>query len=553
MSKTVAWHKRIGVRLGGVTLLLLAVSLLLILGAFYTLSSMQGDSASLSLFGKGRMQLYQVLYFAQRVAVEQNEASPEARADLENMDKAFEDRFRQLEKGDPSQGVPAATDPIIVNEIRERKQAWEEKMKPLVDHILKAAKRDDAAKDASKREDVAKDLSDLDTLARNGLDTLEKGVGQYQAGLADKAQRFYWVLLGFGLLVLAVTGLVLRIAWGVAHRTHALARTADRIAGGELSVAAPVAGGDELAALGEAFNTMTGNLRTTIEAEQQRRKRIEQLIENIREAVGQLTSASAEVLASATQQAAGAREQAAAVTETVATVDEVTQTADQATQRAKGLGDAVQKALQVGQSGRKAAEDSIAALTRVQEQVEATAENILALAEQAQAIGEITAAVADVAEQTNLLALNAAIEASRAGEHGKGFAVVAGEVKALADQSKKATAQVRQILGEIQKGTNAAVLSTEEVTKGVASAGRVTDQAGQTIRALAETLAEAAQAAAQITASAGQQATGMAQIHQAMRSIDEAARQNLAALRQSEQAAQNLNGLGTRLAALSTE
>ena len=241
------------------------------------------------------------------------------------------------------------------------------------------------------------------------------------------------------------------------------------------------------------------------------------------------------------------------MTETVATVDEVTQTSEQSTQRAKALADAVQRTQQIGQSGRKATEDSIAALARVQEQVEATAENILALAEQAQAIGEITAAVADVAEQTNLLALNAAIEASRAGEHGKGFAVVAGEVKALADQSKKATAQVRQILGEIQKGTNAAVLSTEEVTKGVAGAGRVTDQAGQTIKALAETLAEAAQAAAQITASAGQQATGMAQIHQAMRSIDEAARQNLAALRQSEQAAQNLNGLGTRLAALSAE
>jgi len=296
---------------------------------------------------------------------------------------------------------------------------------------------------------------------------------------------------------------------------------------------------DELGELAKAFNHMT--------------EKRQQALDGIRDAVGQLTSSSAEVLASTTQQAAGAQEQAAAVAETVATVDEVTQTADQAAQRAKSLGDAVQKALQVGQSGRKATEDSITALSKVQEQVEATAENILALAEQAQAIGEITAAVADVAEQTNLLALNAAIEASRAGEHGKGFAVVAGEVKALADQSKKATAQVRQILGEIQKGTNAAVLSTEEVTKGVASAGRVTDQAGQTIKALAETLAEAAQAAAQITASAGQQATGMAQIHQAMRSIDEAARQNLAALRQSEQAAQNLSGLGARLAALSAE
>src|SRR5258708_16939771 len=90
----------------------------------------------------------------------------------------------------------------------------------------------------------------------------------------------------------------------------------------------------------------------------------------------------------------------------------------------------------------------------VREQIESTAQNIRALAEQAQAIGDIIATVNDIAEQTNLLALKAAIEASRAGEHGKGFAVVASEVKALADQSKKATAQVRQILGNLQKAPN---------------------------------------------------------------------------------------------------
>ena len=55
--------------------------------------------------------------------------------------------------------------------------------------------------------------------------------------------------------------------------------------------------------------------------------------------------------------------------------------------------------------------------------------------------------------------LSNAIEASRAGKHGKGFSVVANEVKALADPSKKATAQVRAILGEIQKATNTAVMN----------------------------------------------------------------------------------------------
>jgi methyl-accepting chemotaxis protein len=183
----------------------------------------------------------------------------------------------------------------------------------------------------------------------------------------------------------------------------------------------------------------------------------------------------------------------------------------------------------------------------VKDRVETTAENILTLAEQAQAIGDIIAAVTDIAEQTNLLALNAAIEASRAGEHGRGFAVVAGEVKTLADQSKKATGQVRLILGQIQKATNTAVLSTEEVTKGVAFAIKVGGQAGDTIKVLAETLADTALAVTQITAAVGQQALGMSQIHQAMKNIDQVAKQNTVATRQSAQAAENLNALGLTL------
>jgi methyl-accepting chemotaxis protein len=270
----------------------------------------------------------------------------------------------------------------------------------------------------------------------------------------------------------------------------------------------------------------------------------------VRGAVNQLTATGAELLAATTAQASGAQEQAAAVTQTVTTVDEVTQTSDQAAQRARDVGAATQRNLDAARAGRKAVAESIAALGTAQHQVETTAENILALAEQAQAIGDIIATVNDIAEQTNLLALNAAIEASRAGEHGRGFAVVAAEVKALADQSKKATAQVRQILGEIQKATNTAVLSTEEVTKGVAAAGKVADQAGGTIGSLADALEDAARAAAQIVASAGQQATGMAQIHQAMRNIDQVTRQNLAASRQTEQAARDLNGVGTRLTRL---
>jgi methyl-accepting chemotaxis protein len=274
------------------------------------------------------------------------------------------------------------------------------------------------------------------------------------------------------------------------------------------------------------------------------------IIRPVRIAVDALASTAAELLAGTTQQASGMRQQSSAVSETVTTVDEVLKTSEQAAQRASAVADSSRRAVEVSDRGREAVRDTLDAMGTVKDRTSSIAESILTLSEQAQSIGEIIASVTEIAEQTNLLALNAAIEASRAGEHGRGFTVVAAEIKTLADQSKKATLQVRQILNDIQKATNAAVMVTEDGTKSVNVALDAVEEAGRTISALAETIAEAAKTALQISASAGQQNTGMAQIHQAMAQINAAANQNLAATKQSEQAAQNLNTLGGRLKAM---
>ncbi|MBA3673084.1 MAG: hypothetical protein H0W68_13830 [Gemmatimonadaceae bacterium] len=270
----------------------------------------------------------------------------------------------------------------------------------------------------------------------------------------------------------------------------------------------------------------------------------------LQETANGIAASSTEILAATTEQAAGTNESMAAVTETVATVDEVAQTATQSAQRARTVADAAQRAAEGGRAGRKAVGESVSAMQLVQVQVETMARGIVALAEQAQAIGEITTAVSDIAEQTKLLALNAAVESTRAGEHGRGFALVAAEIKALAGEAKESTTQVRRLLTEIQRATSAAVMATEQGTKQTAAAVKQVGQAGDIISQLSDVIEESAQAAAQIVASAGQQALGMDQIRQAIANIHDATQQNLTATRQSESAAQNLSTLGGELVGL---
>lgn len=299
------------------------------------------------------------------------------------------------------------------------------------------------------------------------------------------------------------------------------------------------------------------NITERKQAEEERRKseqervRSEQermrLFDGVREAVKSLAIASTEILSTTTQQASSAQQQAASVTETATTVEELTHTAEESSGRAQAVADSADRAEQVGRSGRTAVDATIVAMQHVRQQVESIAENIMSLSDRAQAIEGIIDAVKDIADQTNLLALNAAIEASRAGEHGRGFAVVASEVKALADQSRKATEKVGQILGKIQQGTNSAVLATEQGTKSVTEAENVIREADSTIDTLSGTINDASVSARQILASANQQAVAMRQIRDAINHIDQATKQTLAATRQSEQSARDLNELGDRL------
>jgi methyl-accepting chemotaxis protein len=284
-----------------------------------------------------------------------------------------------------------------------------------------------------------------------------------------------------------------------------------------------------------------------INSEREQRERLQRIFARVHEVTTGLSSAVSEILAATTQQAAGASQQSAAISQTTTTVDELKTIAEQSVGRAQDVASASQRTVEVSRTGRQAVDATIGSMTQIKARVEGIAENILALSEQTQQIGEIIATVNDIAAQSNILALNASVEAARAGEYGKGFAVVAVEVRNLAEQSRQATGQVKAILSDIQKATNATVMATEEGTKGVDEGVQLAAQAQEAIEQLATVIEESAQAATQMVAGGRQQSAGVEQIAVAMQNINRATVQSLTSTRQTEKAARGLDELACTL------
>ncbi len=310
----------------------------------------------------------------------------------------------------------------------------------------------------------------------------------------------------------------------------------EKVGKGDLTGQLTVTGQDDLDILGMNLNAMTSGLRN--------------LATRMREATSNISSAASEILATTSQQAATVSQQAASVNETSTTVQEVRQTAEQSHERVTLVSRMVEESTEASKRGLEAVKETVTGMDNIKEQVANIAETILALSEQTQQIGAIIATVNDIADQSNLLALNAAIEAARAGEAGKGFAVVAGEVRSLAEQSRQATAQVKDILGDIQKATNTAVMVTEEGTRRTEVGQQLARSTGEAIEAIASRIQKVEEAARQIAASTRQQLAGMDQVNSAMESIDQAAGQTEAGTQQAEKAAAGLNELAEEIKAI---
>jgi methyl-accepting chemotaxis protein len=346
------------------------------------------------------------------------------------------------------------------------------------------------------------------------------GSGAYLDDLDAKMQPIVWTL-ALAILGIAVIGGA--IAWligrSISGPLNQLGARMQGLADGALDGEIPgIDRGDEVGAMASTVQIFKDNAirirgLEQAEAETQARVKAERraAMENI---ASDFERSVTGIVRSVSTAAAGMQ----------TTAQSMTSTASDASARAATVGAASESASNNVGTVAAAAEELSSSVAEISRQVarsseiaskavgdaESTNVTVRALSTGAEKIGEVVKLIHSIAAQTNLLALNATIEAARAGESGRGFAVVASEVKALANQTAKATEEISAQVAAMQASTSDAVASIGGITQTIAQMSEITvsistaiEQQGDATREIARNIQSVAAGSSEISTHIG--------------------------------------------------
>lgn len=325
-----------------------------------------------------------------------------------------------------------------------------------------------------------------------------------------------------GLALALAVGVAMMVVWRVTRPLREMTGIVNRLAAGETAINVPgVNRNDEVGAIARSIEVFRGNLIETekLKAEQEtmktrgeaeRRREIREMADRFDASVGRIV----EDVASA---AGGLR----------TTAQAMTSSCDETSQRSASVASSASLATQSVQTVAAATEELSASIKDISQQVSRVSgmitdavsqagqsnDRVQGLTAAAQKIGDVVKIIADIASQTNLLALNATIEAARAGDAGRGFAVVASEVKALADQTAKATDEIAGQVKAIQEATMSSAQSIQGIAQTISA---VSD----TATAIAAAVEQQGAATLEIARNAQEATRGTQEVSSSIGSID---------------------------------
>nr|WP_042354158.1 methyl-accepting chemotaxis protein [Bacillus rubiinfantis] len=262
----------------------------------------------------------------------------------------------------------------------------------------------------------------------------------------------------------------------------------EKTAQGDLVTEISMHSNDEIGEFSRSYNEMLGHMNGLIKKVEGNAASIEQATNGLSIIAKEHDTAIKEVSRAIEEIALGAGSQSEQINKGTNAVLDLSREIEELSKQSTTIEQEVDEASERIKSGNEQVENLEASYQKLEGAFEQVTNMVAQLNEKSQSISNVTDAIARIAEQTNLLSLNASIEAARAGEHGRGFSVVANEVRVLAEESKKATENIKSIINSVLEGTNSLVTVMGETNQISAEQKGAVNTVSQSIDKLTDSL-----------------------------------------------------------------